>query len=150
MRLILIFASAVLLFYAACSSLTLEPANFSWPIESVLPVDAKGNVFEARNSIEFNTKPLFAEEFRYSTAYMGKEIRLIRDKQGYYYVTAREFKNVYVFREAEGMLVLQNKIPISETGIVNPAFNQRNSYIELVDGNNKKLGLTHEGIEGGI
>ena len=150
MRLSLILVLTVLLFYAACSSLTLEPANFSWPIESVLPVDTKGNVFEAKYSVEFNTKPLYAEEFQDSTAYMGKEIRLIRDKQGYYYVTAREFKNVYVFQAEEGTLALQNKIPISETGIINPAFNQRNSYIELVDGNNNKISLTHEGIEGGM
>jgi hypothetical protein len=81
---------------------------------------------------------------------MDKEIRLIRDYQGYYYMTANEFKNVYVFQAEEGKLILENKIAISESGIVKPAFNQRNTYIELIDANNKILSLTHQGIEGGM
>jgi hypothetical protein len=82
-------------------------------------------------------------------AYRGKEIRMIRDREGYYYITAKEFKNVYVFRADDGELILQNKISISESGIKNPAFNQRISYIELIDGSKRKLSLTHEGIQGG-
>ncbi|MFI5237239.1 MAG: hypothetical protein ACHQLA_04815 [Ignavibacteriales bacterium] len=150
MRLNLFLIITALLTYTACSTLTLESANFAWPIESVLPVDKNGNVFDEKYSVEFNSKPLFLEEHQDSNAYMGEEIRLIRDHQGYYYITAREFKNVYVFQAEEGELNLQNKISISEIGIVNPAFNQRYSYIELVDGNNKKFSLTHEGIEGGM
>ena len=146
--LFLIFAG--LLIYTACSSLTLQSANFAWPIESVLPVNSDGNVVDQRYSIEFNTLPLFFEEYQDSSAYMDKEIRLIRDYQGYYYMTANEFKNVYVFQAEEGKLILENKIAISESGIVKPAFNQRNTYIELIDANNKILSLTHQGIEGGM
>ncbi len=135
-----------LLIYPACSTLTLQSANFSWPIESVLPVDHSGNVVEKKYSVEFDTRPVFFEEFQDSSAYEGKEIRLIRDHEGYYYLTSRNFKNVYVFQAEDGNLVLNNKIPISETGIVNPAFNQRSNYIELIDGDSK-LNLTHEGIE---
>ena len=40
---------------AACSVLTLQPANFSWPLESILPVDDNGKVSEDRYSIEVNT-----------------------------------------------------------------------------------------------
>ena len=148
MSLFLIFAG--LLIYTACSSLTLQSANFAWPIESVLPVNSDGNVVDKRYSIEFNTRPLFFEEYQDSSAYMDKEIRLIRDHQGYYYMTANEFKNVYVFQAEEGKLILENKIVISESGIVKPAFNQRNTYIELIDANNKILSLTHQGIEGGM
>jgi hypothetical protein len=148
MSLFLIFTG--LLIYTACSSLTLQSANFAWPIESVLPVNSDGNVVDQRYSIEFNTRPLFFEEYQDSSAYMDKEIRLIRDHQGYYYMTANEFKNVYVFQAEEGKLILENKIAISESGIVKPAFNQRNTYIELIDANNKILSLTHQGIEGGM
>jgi hypothetical protein len=146
--LFLIFAG--LLIYSACSSLTLQSANFAWPVESVLPVNSDGNVVDQRYSVEFNTRPLFFEEYQDSSAYMEKEIRLIRDQQGYYYMTANEFKNVYVFQAKEGKLILENKIAISESGIVKPAFNQRNTYIELIDANNKILSLTHQGIEGGM
>ncbi|HEY6436699.1 MAG TPA: hypothetical protein VIY47_08915 [Ignavibacteriaceae bacterium] len=148
MRKCLFLIVAALLICSACSTLTLESADFSWPIESVLPVNSNGNVMDQRHSVEFNTKPLFYEELTDSSAYSGKEIRLIRDQQGFYYVTANEFKNVYVFQAEEGELTLDNKIPISETGIVRPAFNQRGTYIELVDANNKALSLTHKGIEG--
>ena len=145
---VLIFAG--LLIYSACSTLTLQSANFAWPIESVLPVNDEGNVLDQRYSVEFNTTPLFYEELKDSNAYAGKDIRLIRDKEGYYYMTANEFKNVYVFQAEEGELILENKIPISETGIIRPAFNQRDTLIELVDANNKIISLTHQGMEGGM
>ena len=132
----------------ACSVLTLQPANFSWPLESILPIDEKGNVIEDRYSLEFNTVGLFYDEFQDSLAYKEKELRLIRDNQGLYFLTAQKFKNVYVFRADEGKLVLNNKIFISEFGLQTPAFNQRNPYIELVDGSNK-MNLTSEGIDGG-
>jgi len=145
----IIISSILLLFItAACSVLTLQPANFSWPIESVLPVDDNGKVIEDRYSIEVNTVGLFFEEFQDSLSYKGKEVRMIRDNQGFYFITASNFKNVYVFKVDEGKLVLENKIFISEFGLQTPAFNQRDPYIELVDGTSK-MNLTHKGIEGG-
>ena len=145
----IIISSILLLFItAACSVLTLQPANFSWPIESVLPVDDNGKVIEDRYSIEVNTVGLFFEEFQDSLSYKGKEVRMIRDNQGFYFITASNFKNVCVFKVDEGKLVLENKIFISEFGLQTPAFNQRDPYIELVDGTSK-MNLTHKGIEGG-
>jgi len=138
----------LLSFITACSVLTLTPANFSWPIESVLPIDNDGNATEERYSIEFNTIGLFYEELQDSLAYLGKEIRLIRDTKGFYFITSSEFKNVYVFRANDGTLVLNRKIFISEFGLSKPVLNQRNPYIELIDGENK-INLTSEGIEGG-
>lgn len=138
----------LLSFITACSVLTLSPADFSWPIESVLPVDSDGNVTEERYSLEFNSVGLFYEEFQDSLAYMDKEIRLIRDTKGLYFITASKFKNVYVFKANEGTLVLNTKIFISEFGLSKPVLNQRNPYIELIDGENK-INLTSEGIEGG-
>ena len=137
-----------LLFITACSTLTLQPAKFSWPIESVLPIDKEGNITEDRYSIELNTSALFFEEFQDSLAYMGKELRVIRDNQGYYFITSTEFKNVYVFKVYDGTMKQKNKILISEIGMENPVFNQRDPYIELIDGITK-LNLTSEGIEGG-
>ncbi|MGB5288201.1 MAG: hypothetical protein WBQ32_00460 [Ignavibacteriaceae bacterium] len=148
MRRFLILSLVFLSLTAACSVLTLQPVNFSWPLESVLPIDENGNVSEDRYSIEFNTAGLYYEEFQDSLSYKGKELRLIRNNQGLYFITASKFKNVYVFRANEETLVLNAKIFISEFGIDKPAFNQRNLYIELIDGE-KKINLTGEGIEGG-
>ncbi|MEJ2105568.1 MAG: hypothetical protein P8X47_13495 [Ignavibacteriaceae bacterium] len=135
----------IILLTTACSVLTLQPANFSWPIESILPVDDQGNVAEDRYSVEFNTKGLFFEEFKDSLAFEGKEINLIRNNEGNYFITASEFKNVYVFKANEGTLALHKKINISETALNKPAFNQRDSYIELIDGD-KKFNLSSQGI----
>jgi len=148
MRRLIIPSLLLILFIAACSVLTLQPANFAWPLESILPVDDNGKVTEDRYSVEVNTVGLFFEEFQDSLSYKGKEIRMIRDNQGFYFMTASNFKNVYVFKADEGKLVQENKIFISEFGLQTPAFNQRDPYVELVDGTNK-MNLTYKGIEGG-
>jgi hypothetical protein len=145
----LVRAGLILIFFsfAACSSLVLKPVNFAWPIESVLRVDNDGFVKEERYSLSFNAKPLFFEETGDATAYLDRDVRIIRDTEGYYFVTSKNFKNVYVFEGIDGELKLNNKIEISEKeGMSNPAFNQRTPYIELV-GNGKKTLLSNEGVE---
>lgn len=139
---------ALLLLGTACSMLTLQPADFSWPVESLLKVDDQGNVAEDRYSTSFNTIGLFYEEFQDSLAYRGKSIHLIRNNWGDYFITGDEFKNVYVFKVHEGTLELEKKIFISEFGLKTPALNQRTPYIELLDGDNK-IYLTSDGIDGG-
>lgn len=140
------YSSALLLFIiSACSSLTLKPADYSWPIENVLKVDNKGFVEEQRYSFTLKVKALFYEEFKDSTNFSGKEIRLIRDKVGFIYITGKEFKNVYVFAVEENGMDLENKILITETGLVSPVFNQKSPNIELLDNSNKYL-LNNEGI----
>lgn len=148
MKLKLLILSILIISFTACSTLTLAPAEFSWPIESVLKIDDKGFVKEDRYSFSFNTKPLFLEEMQDSLAYSGKSIRLIRNTDGFYFITAIDFKNVYVFKTDKSALSLENKIQINETGLKNPAFNQRNPFIELIDeGNVYKL--SPEGFSGG-
>ena len=146
-RLFLVFLSFTLL--AACTTLLLEPAQFSWPIESVLKVDKDGFVKEDRHSINFNTKALFFDETQDSLSYAGKNLHLIRNNEGFYFMTANDFKNVYVFSVQKNAFILQNKILVKETGLINPAFNQRSSFIELLD-DGKTYKLTSEGIEEGV
>ncbi|NWF50313.1 MAG: hypothetical protein HXY49_07210 [Ignavibacteriaceae bacterium] len=136
----------IMLSIPACTMLVLQPVNFAWPIESVVIPDENGIAKEERYSLSFNTKQLFFEEVGDSLAYLDKELRVIRNSSGYYFITGNRFKNVYVFKGAEGALELENKIFLSEFGVEKPAFNQRPPYVELVDGN-KKLYLTHQGIE---
>jgi hypothetical protein len=64
-------------------------------------------------------------------------------------MTANDFKNVYVFSVQKNAFSLQSKILVKETGLVNPAFNQRSSFIELID-DGKTFKLTSEGIEEGV
>ncbi len=134
------------IFIPACSTLMLQPADFSWPVEAVMKVDNNGNVQENRYSISFNAKDLFLQETGDSLGYKNQELRVIRDAKGYYFMTANNFKDVYVFNPADGALQLKNKIEISDTlKMENPAFNQRPPYIELIYGSNH-VNLTAEGI----
>ncbi len=139
-----IIATAVIL--AGCSSLMLAPADFSWPVESVIRVDDNGMAKEDRYALSFNAKPLYFEETGDSLAYLDRDLRVIRDTLGYYYITGNKFKNVYVFTMGEGAFNLYNEIQISETGIANPVFNQRPPYIELIEGDNQYY-LSNSGIE---
>lgn len=136
----LIFAAA------GCSSLILKPADFAWPIESVLKVNEDGNVQEKRFSLSFNSKELFLKETGDSLGYQNKNLHVIRGYKGFYFMTSDNFKNVYVFDASDASFKLENKIEISDSaGIENPAFNQRSPYIELIYGD-KKINLTDEGI----
>jgi hypothetical protein len=146
MRLVKSSLIIFLTFFAACTSLVLEPADFTWPVESVLKIGDDGNVSEERYSFSFNAKELFLKETEDSSSYMNKNLRVIRDSKGFYYMTSNNFKNVYVFTADEGNFSLKNKIEIGETSMENPAFNQRHPYIELLNGD-KKIYLTHEGIK---
>jgi hypothetical protein len=146
MKLINFIPFLLLIFAAACSTFKLKQADFAWPVESVIAVDEDGKVSDDRYSISFDTKGLFFEETEDSSAYMGKKIRILRDINGYYFITAERFKNVYVFQMDNGSMALRNRIFISEFGIDNPALNQRSPYIELIDGG-KSLYLTNNGID---
>ncbi|WP_337865330.1 hypothetical protein [Ignavibacterium sp.] len=142
-------ASIITLFIlTACSSLKLSPAEFAWPIESVIKINDDGLAKEERYSFSFNAKALFMEEMQDSLAYVGKDLRIIRNNEGYYFITSKGFKNVYIFESSESSLSLKEKITINETGLNNPFFNQRNQFIELIDGEYKAY-LTKEGLQGG-
>lgn len=144
----ILLISFITILIAACSTLKLTPADFGWPIESVLKIDDKGYAHDDRYSISFNTKPLFFEEEQDSMAYTGNSIRLIRNTEGFYFVTAKNFKSVYVFSTDKSALSLENKIPVNEKGFTDPVLNQRPPFIELIDeGTTYKI--TSEGVEGG-
>jgi hypothetical protein len=135
---------------AGCSPLMLKPADFSWPVESVLKVNEKGFVDEPRYFIKFNVKGLLFAETKDSVNVSKVTLRMIRDEAGYYFITAAKFKNVYVFEQAEGGLKLSNRILVSEHGLNEPAFNKRSSNIELISEKAAPILMTKDGIrEGG-
>jgi len=136
----------ITLFTVGCSSVILQPVDFSWPIEDVVKVDEKGFISVSRYTFSVNVKNVFQEEFADSNLALGKEVRIIRDKPGYYFITGSNFKNVYLFMPVEGGMKLENKIVISETEkLESPVFNQKSPNIELIDGSKKFL-LDKKGI----
>ncbi|MBN1638173.1 MAG: hypothetical protein JW866_04345 [Ignavibacteriales bacterium] len=136
-----------LAFVFSCTQVTLEPVDFSWPLESILDIDANGFIKDQRFALNINVKGLLDEERKENNNVPPSQIRIIRNKDGFYFMTANGFKNVYVFNSGIGKLELENKILITEMGMSSPALNQRLPYIELVNGN-EKIKLNHEGIIG--
>ena len=146
MKLLFIPIAFSFLLLAGCSSLTLKPGDFAWPVESVLAVDRHGNVQSDRYSFSFNVKALLFAETQDSVNISKVTLRTIRDGKGYYFITASQFKNVYVFEQSEGGLKLRNKILVAPNGMVTPALNQREPYIQLVNGQNPAVMLTSDGV----
>ncbi len=146
MRLIKYIVLFLLASFTGCSTLLLKPADFSWPVESVDKVADNGNVEVARYSISFNAKDLFFKETGDSLAYRNKQLNIIRNENGYYFMVGNNFKNVYVFSMDNGGFKLNNQIQITDTsGMQSPAFNQRPPYVQLIYGN-QSVNLTEKGI----
>ncbi|MEX1139465.1 MAG: hypothetical protein WEB33_11265 [Bacteroidota bacterium] len=133
---------------AGCNPLSLKPADFGWPVESVLKADSKGMVQENRYQLSFNVRPMFFAETGDSSN-VSVSVRVIRDRAGYYFISAPGFKHVYVFGTGDGALTLESKILISESGMTSPAFNARPPHVQLLNGSDKPRMLTKSGIQEG-
>jgi len=121
---------ALLFGAAACGpSLVLEGVDYAQPLESVLAPDDNAEVHDQRYAVKFSISPILEEE----GISQVDEIRLIRNRAGYYFLTAAGFNNVYVFEPSDSELALATIIEITGDGLEQPAFNQRDEYIELVD-----------------
>lgn len=122
------------LMLAGCgSSLVIENVDYAQSIESVLTPNEQGVVNDVEHGIEFSILPLQFEETQDTSSVTVEQVRYIRGQEGYYYITASGFQNVYIMTPEEGQLVLNEQVLASEQGIASPALNQRGSFIQLVD-----------------
>ncbi len=153
MRTTVYFLFCILAFIIeGCTPLTLRPADFSWPIEIVATPDSSGTIQIIRYKVSFNSKPLLFEELQDSIHITTYSLHVVRDQNGYYFITAKDFKSVYVFIQEKGALKLEKKIPVSEKGLEAPAFNQKGLFIQLVNEqkeNEPSLLLSIDGIQEG-
>lgn len=133
-------------FLSSCASLTIDGAQFAWPVESLLTVSPTNWVDDGKRSLAFSVAGIAMEEFADSSALRGKQVRVIRSLEGYYFLTGKQFKNVYVFTPGVSSLDFESKIEVSTTGLKDPAMNQRPPYIELLDGTSPPRKLTAEGL----
>ncbi len=141
MKKILVLISMVTsLAMIGCSSLQLQPADFAWQADEILEINSKGMVTAKQYSVSFTVTPLLAKEFAEDSAALKgtNEVRMIRDKAGFYYLTGKKFKNVYVLAQSDGALAVSNTISISvDKAMEDPKFDQKESYIELWNGKDK-------------
>lgn len=141
--------AVIALTFPACSSLTLENVDFGWPVESALTVSASNTVGDVRYAVAFPVAQLAMAEFADSTALRGAILRVIRNHEGYYFVTGPRFKHVYIFAPRASTLVQSAVLEVSATGLNAPAFNLRPPYVELIDGgSNARLLTSSDIVEG--
>lgn len=145
---IILLASIVML-GTACKTFVVKNVNYSHQIESVLTPDEDGTVTDVRHGITFNVTPFQKQEFgENDSTYQIKEVRLIRNAEGFYFITANQFKNVYVMEPGNGSLKLKNKIKVSEERISEPAFNMRDGVVQLVKvESNEVITMNQNGIK---
>ena len=140
--------TCVSVFVGCKQTLVISEVDYSQPIETVLQPNEDGTVNDVRSGLTFNILPLQYAETADTSSVTTKEIRMIRGREGYYYITSPGYQNVYVMAPEESTLKLKKKIKIKEGGIERPAFNQRNPYVMLL---NRETGenyaLNAEGIQ---
>jgi hypothetical protein len=129
---------------SACG-MTIEGVRYAWPVESVLEVGPTNAVEDGHHGLKFSVAKIAEEEFKDTSALKGKTIRLLQDDEGYYFISGKGFKNVYVMKSRAGELGLKKKIEVSPIGLLDPALNQRVPYVELIDGKTV-VKLTIDGI----
>jgi len=138
----------VTVFMGCSQALVISEVDYSQPIESVLQTNEKGMVNDVKSGLSFNILPLQYVETQDTSSVTTEEVRMIRGKEGYYYITSPGYQNVFVMAPEKGTLKLKNRILIKEGGISKPAFNQRNPYVQLL---NRETGenyaLTVKGIQ---
>ena len=139
----------LLILCTGCSSLTLQPGDFAWPVESVTKVDASGTVVDNQYYFTLNVKNLLFAETQDSVHLSDISVRIIRDGRGFYFITAPKFKNVYVFQQIDGGLKAVSTILVSKDGLINPAMNQRPPYIQLLQDSSSPTLLTKDGVAEG-
>jgi len=144
-RMFVLSAISVLLL-PACSSLRVDHVNFGWPVESVVTVTDDNMIDEGRYIVSCSVARIAYEEFQDSTALKGVKLRLLRNSEGYYFLTGPRFKDVYVFTPEESELALKSKIEVSANGLIDPALNQRPPFVELLDGSSFRKLLTSDDI----
>lgn len=121
-------------FLAGCKqSMVLSRVDYSQSIETVLTPNKQGVVKDMQHGLTFNILPLQYAETQDTTSVTTREIRYIRGQEGYYYITAPNYRHVYVMAPEQNRLKLKKKLKVSDSGIAQPALNQRTSYVQLVN-----------------
>lgn len=136
-------------FMTGCKqSMVISKVDYSQSIESVLTPNEEGIVEDVEHGLKFSIMPLQYAESQDTSSVMTKEVRYIRGQEGYYYITAPNYRNVYVMTPENSSLKLEKKLEVAENGISQPAFNQRTDYIQLLNlSSGDSWKLYPEGVE---
>lgn len=143
-KLFVLIVIAIPLLMACNQSLVVKHVNYAQQIESVLIPNDDGIVTDVRYGISYSIMPFQYEELKDTTSILIKEVHMIRNNLGFYFITADQFKHVYVMYPREGALKLEKKILVEEEGLYSPAFNWRDPAIQLINDSSKTVILLNE------
>lgn len=143
-----LFVVALLLISGCKSTFELKSVDYSMLLETVVAPDANGYVSDRGYGLKFNVRPIQFLETGDSTT-VSPEFRIIRDMDGYYYMTSPGFKHVYIMKPSENAMKLHKKVEVAPNGLSRPAFNQRNPMIQLIDGDTLSFMMNKDGLAGG-
>lgn len=127
---------ALLLFTAsACGSkMVIQNVDFAHPLEIVMEADAQANVSDIRSGLTFNLGAILERENISRADFAGSAVRMIRNRDGLYFLTAPGFHHVFILESGVRELKEVEIVRIPGERLQNPAFNQRSPLIQLVDG----------------
>ena len=135
-------------FAASCTStMNISDVSFAQPVEFAVKADAKGNVSHRSSGLAFNISEIEEAEPNKRPFSEQRLIRIIRDHNGYYFITSAGYQHVYVMQPVKQGLRLHRKIMVAEKGLRNPAFNQRKPFVELIDGVSGTYKLSIDGLD---
>jgi len=144
----LILISLAMGVFACNDALIVHDVNYGQPVESVLQPDTNGVIIDKRYGLSFDISPLQFAETGDSVNVSIDRVHLIRGVKGYYYITANNFKHVYIMKPTKGSLTLKEKVLVSDAGLRSPAFNLRSPFIQLVETENDIVyALDENGIQ---
>lgn len=124
----LVASVALLMSVGACSSY-IPYVDYSQPFESAVTPDGNFYIQDVRYGITFSVEPLLRRENMEDV----DEVYLIRNRTGFYFVTAPGFNSVYVLEPDPGELKIDREIELTGDGLGRPGFNQRGDHIEVID-----------------
>jgi hypothetical protein len=141
---LLLFPICITIF--SCSSLKIEDVSYGWSSEFFVNPDDSGNITIPKSSMSFNVTKLFTEE-KITEKPSSYKIRIIRDNDGYFFITADKFKFIWIFETSEKSLKLKNKIELEkDAALSDPKFNEHKPNIEIFTKDGKKFILDKDGI----
>lgn len=131
---ITLFAVLLMSLSACGSKMVIQNVDFAQPLEIVMEADAQANVSDVRSGLAFNLSAVLEKENITPSDFAGTAVRMIRNRDGFYFLTAPGFRHVFILESGERELREAELVRIPGERLQNPVFNQRSPLIQLVDG----------------
>lgn len=141
-----IFILIFIFIFSSCSTFKIENVKYGWNGEYFAEPDENGDFTIPKNSMKFNILKLLEEE-GIKNKITDIKLRIIRDDEGYFYITGDKFKYIWVFKTDESSLKLKNKIELLKgRTLEDPKFNEKKPNIKVFLKDKSEFIINKDGI----